>query len=79
MLYHYDRKNKKQSRSFRLVKKYKDMTSKGQLISKQNWRAVTSPKKLTKRTQDTILSAFRSVFWEKLRLDNFINATIKGQ
>ena len=26
---------------------------KGQLISKQNCRAVTSPKKRTKRTQDT--------------------------
>ena len=31
---------------------------KGQLISKQNWRAVTSPKKRTKRAQDTILNPF---------------------
>ena len=53
-----------------------DVFTKGQLISKQNCRAVTSPKKGTKRTQDstspkkgtkrtqdTILSAFRSFFW----------------
>ena len=33
--------------------------SKGQLISKQNSRAVTSPKKQTKRTEDSILSVFR--------------------
>ena len=35
---------------------------KGQLISKQNCPALTSPKKRTKPTQDTILSAFRSFF-----------------
>ena len=34
-------------------------STKGQLISKQNCVAVTSSKKRTKRTQDTILSAFR--------------------
>ena len=33
-----------------------------QLISKQICRAVTSPKKQTKRTQDSILSAFCSIF-----------------
>ena len=36
--------------------------AKGQLISKQNCRAVTSPKKQTKRTQDSILSTFCSFF-----------------
>ena len=37
---------------------------KGQLISKQDFRVVTSPKKQTKRTQDTILSVFRSFLGE---------------
>ena len=36
--------------------------AKGQLISRQNWRAVTSSKKWTKHTQDTILSMFCSFF-----------------
>ena len=36
--------------------------SKGQLISKQNFRAVTFPKKQMKRTQDSILNVFRSFF-----------------
>ena len=35
--------------------------TKGQLISKQNCWAITSPKKQTKRTQNTILSAFCSL------------------
>ena len=33
---------------------------KGRLISKQNWRAVNSPKKRTKCTEDSSLSAFCS-------------------
>ena len=52
---------------------------KGQLISKQNCRAVTSPKKRKKliyilsifSSQDSELHTF--VFWEKLRLDNFVS------
>ena len=40
--------------------------AKGQLISKQNCGAVTSPKKQTKRTQDSILSTFCSKKSQKL-------------
>ena len=38
------------------------LTFKGQLILKQNCRAVTSPKKQMKCTQDSILSVFCSFF-----------------
>ena len=38
-------------------------TPKDQLISKQNCGAVTSPKRWKKRTQNSILSAFRLFFW----------------
>ena len=31
-----------------------------------------NPKKTTKRSQDTILSVFRSFFFEKLKLDDFV-------
>ena len=41
---------------------HKVVCSKGQFISKQNCRVVTSPKKQMKCTQDTILSGFHSVF-----------------
>ena len=46
----------------------------GQLISKQNFWAVTSPKKQTNHTQDIILLSklLLFIFWEKLLLDNFV-------
>ena len=42
----------------------KNVITKGQLISKQNCWVVTSPKNQMKRTQDTILSVFRSFLGE---------------
>ena len=51
--------------------------AKGQKILKQNFRGITSPKKQTKRIQDTILSAFCSFFWEKLWLDNFVSIPLQ--
>ena len=46
--------------SFFLFPGIKGQAVKGQLISKQNCRAVTSPKKRMKHAQESILSAFRS-------------------
>ena len=49
----------------------KGQQAKGQQISKQNCGAVTSSKKQTKRTQDTILSALCSFFLGKVTARQF--------
>ena len=46
-------------------------SSKGQLISKQNCRAIAFPKKQTKPTQNSILSAFGSFFGKSYSLAIF--------
>ena len=45
-----------------LIQKRFSKVTKGQYISKADYGVVDSPKKQTKRTQDSILSAFRSFF-----------------
>ena len=50
--------------------------SKGQLISKQNCRTLNSSKKQTKRTQDTILSAFYPQYSGFIR---FLEEVLAGQ
>ena len=58
------------------------LITKGQYISKQNCPAVTSPKKRTKRTQNTILSAFRSFFGRSyvffILIQTLLNSLLPG-
>ena len=46
---------------------------KGHLISKQNCRALTSPKKMNETHSGCYPECFSFIFWEKLLLDNFVS------